>query len=352
MNAMIRDVAELMRIDARMAQAEMVLDLTEPLPPVVGDRIQLEQVLVNLMCNGFESLRESDRTASSADHPHGVRQPRQGSSSRCMTTALGIRRRHARSPLRAILHHKTRRNGHGAVDQPVDHRESWREAVGHARRRRGAVFHFTLPMDRENITVETEPTIFIVDDDPAVRQSLTVLVRSMHLQAETFESAQQFLDAFDPTRPGCLLLDVRMPGISGLELLEQFNREEMPLPAIVMSAYGDVPMVVRAMKAGALNFLEKPCRDQQLWEAIQEALKWDGLHRQHVVLRSQGSPSPATPYPRRTQRPRFADRRQVEPSHRRRVGAQRADHRSPPRQAHEKNEGRIPRGTHAFDPRG
>ena len=102
--------------------------------------------------------------------------------------------------------------------------------------------------------MEAEPTVFIIDDDPAVRQALTVLVRSMHLQAEAYESAQQFLDAFDATRPGCLLLDVRMPGISGLELLEQLSRDEVRLPAIVMSAYGDVPMVVRAMKAGALEF--------------------------------------------------------------------------------------------------
>ncbi|MBU4400872.1 MAG: response regulator [Planctomycetes bacterium] len=135
--------------------------------------------------------------------------------------------------------------------------------------------------------MQTEPTIFIIDDDPAVRQALTVLVRSMRLQAEAYESAQEFLDAFDAARPGCLLLDVRMPGISGLGLLEQFNREDIPLPAIVMSAYGDVPMVVRAMKAGALNFLEKPCRDQQLWEAIQEALKWDNQHRQSLALRSK-----------------------------------------------------------------
>jgi two-component system, LuxR family, response regulator FixJ len=135
--------------------------------------------------------------------------------------------------------------------------------------------------------VQADPTVFIVDDDPAVRQALTALVRSMRLKAEAYESAQQFLDAFDGTRPGCVLLDVRMPGIGGLELLEQFNREEVPLPAIIMSAYGDVPMVVRAMKAGALNFLEKPCRDQQLWEAIQEAIKWDSVHRQHVALRSK-----------------------------------------------------------------
>ncbi len=135
--------------------------------------------------------------------------------------------------------------------------------------------------------MEAEPTIFIIDDDPAVRQALAVLVRSMHLRAEAYESARQFLDTFDSGRPGCLLLDVRMPGISGLELLEQLSRHEVRMPAIVMSAYGDVPMVVRAMKAGALNFLEKPCRDQQLWEAIQEGLKWDAAHRQHVVLRAK-----------------------------------------------------------------
>jgi FixJ family two-component response regulator len=138
-----------------------------------------------------------------------------------------------------------------------------------------------------SIALEAEPTVFVVDDDPAVRQALTVLVRSMRLRAESYESAQQFLDTFDTTRPGCLLLDVRMPGISGLELLEQLSQGDIHLPAIVMSAYGDVPMVVRAMKAGALNFLEKPCRDQQLWEAIQEGLKWDAAHRQSVLLRTK-----------------------------------------------------------------
>jgi FixJ family two-component response regulator len=135
--------------------------------------------------------------------------------------------------------------------------------------------------------METEPTVFIVDDDPAVRQALTVLLRSMHLRAESYESAQQFLDTCGSARAGCLLLDVRMPGMSGLELLEQLNQNEIHMPAIVMSAYGDVPMVVRAMKAGAVNFLEKPCRDQQLWEAIQEGLRWDATHRTHVMLRTK-----------------------------------------------------------------
>ncbi len=135
--------------------------------------------------------------------------------------------------------------------------------------------------------METEPTIFVIDDDPAVRQALAVLIRSMRLRAEAYESAQQFLGTFDANRSGCLLLDVRMPGISGLELLEQLSRNDVHLPAIVMSAYGDVPMVVRAMKAGALNFLEKPCRDQELWEAIQEGLRWDAAHRQQMVARTK-----------------------------------------------------------------
>ena len=175
------------------------------------------------------------------------------------------------------------------------------------------------------------------------------LVRSMRLRAETYESAQQFLDAFDAARPGCMLLDVRMPGISGLGLLEQFNREEIPLPAIVMSAYGDVPMVVRAMKAGALNFLEKPCRDQQLWEAIQEAIKWDADHRERMALRTQVRHrlQRLTPgehdvlallidgKPNRT----IADR----------VESQRTDHRGPPGQNHGQDEGRFTRGAHPFD---
>ena len=135
--------------------------------------------------------------------------------------------------------------------------------------------------------MEHEATVFIIDDDPAVRQALAMLVRSMHLQVETYESAQPFLDTYDSSRPGCLLLDVRMPGVGGLDLLEQLGQKEVRLPAIVMSAYGDVPMVVRAMKAGALNFLEKPCRDQQLWEAIQEGLKWDVAHRQYVAIRAK-----------------------------------------------------------------
>jgi two-component system, LuxR family, response regulator FixJ len=135
--------------------------------------------------------------------------------------------------------------------------------------------------------VNNDATVFIVDDDPATRQLLTARLRTMSLRAEAYESAQAFLDALDPLRPGCLLVDVRMPGTNGLGLLEQLGREAIPLPAIVLSGYGDVPTVVRAMKAGALDFLEKPCRDQELWGAIQEAFRRDAVHRRRTVLRTK-----------------------------------------------------------------
>ena len=200
--------------------------------------------------------------------------------------------------------------------------------------------------------MEAEPTVFIVDDDPAVRQALTVLVRSMHLRAEAYESAQQFLDACGAARPGCLLLDVRMPGMSGLELLEQLNRSEVHMPAIVMSAYGDVPMVVRAMKAGAVNFLEKPCRDQQLWEAIQEGLRWDAAHRQHVVLRTQVLHR----LQRLTPGEHQVLQRLIDGESNKTIAAElaleRAHDRSPPRQADEENESRLAGGIDPRDPLG
>jgi two-component system, LuxR family, response regulator FixJ len=135
--------------------------------------------------------------------------------------------------------------------------------------------------------MDKEPTVFILDDDSAVRQALTLSIRSMQLRVEAFESSEQFLGCFDRDQPGCLLLDVRMPGISGLEVLDRFRRENICLPTVVISAFGDVPTVVRAMRAGALNFLEKPWREQQLWEAIHEAVSWDATHRRQLTARAK-----------------------------------------------------------------
>jgi two-component system response regulator FixJ len=118
----------------------------------------------------------------------------------------------------------------------------------------------------------TESTVFIVDDDPAARDSVAAMVRSKGLPVVTYGSAEEFLAAYDPTRTGCLVVDVRMTGMTGLDLQEVLRQKGSRLPVIVITGFGDVPTAVRAMKAGAFTFLEKPCRDQELPSCIQKAI--------------------------------------------------------------------------------
>jgi RNA polymerase sigma factor (sigma-70 family) len=117
-----------------------------------------------------------------------------------------------------------------------------------------------------------EPIVWIVDDDEAMRSSLKWLIESVGMRVESHESADAFLRAHYPGRFGCLLLDVRMPGMSGLELLEHLREQQMMPPTIIITGHGDVPMAVRAMKAGALDFIEKPFNDEVLLDAIRRAL--------------------------------------------------------------------------------
>lgn len=124
-----------------------------------------------------------------------------------------------------------------------------------------------------------EATVFVVDDDPAARDSVTALVESMNIRCEGFPSAEEFLDAYDPIKPGCLVTDVRLGGMSGLELQEQLARRRASLPVVVITAHADVPLAVKAMRRGAINILEKPCRQQELWETIRNALNIDAANR-------------------------------------------------------------------------
>jgi FixJ family two-component response regulator len=127
---------------------------------------------------------------------------------------------------------------------------------------------------------ESDAVVFVVDDDPAIRDALTSLLRSVGLAVETFGSAQEFLNRPPPDGPGCLVLDVRLPGVSGLDLQRVLATAQLTLPIIFLTGYGDIPMSVRAMKAGAVEFLTKPFHDQDLLEAIQQALERDRVGRQ------------------------------------------------------------------------
>jgi len=122
---------------------------------------------------------------------------------------------------------------------------------------------------------ENVPVVFVVDDDPAIRQALQSLIRSVGLRVETFASAQEFHARRRSDAPSCLVLDVRMPGASGLDLQRQLGEQGLTLPIIFITGHGDIPMSVRAMKAGAVEFLTKPFRDQELLDAIQAAIERD-----------------------------------------------------------------------------
>lgn len=123
--------------------------------------------------------------------------------------------------------------------------------------------------------MESEPTVFVVDDDDEVRDSLRWLIESVGLQVRSFSSAQSFLDSYTDSAPGCLVLDIRMPGMSGLDLQEELSGRGIELPVIVVTAYGDVQTAVRAMKAGAVDFVEKPIGEQGLLDQIHKAIAED-----------------------------------------------------------------------------
>jgi FixJ family two-component response regulator len=126
---------------------------------------------------------------------------------------------------------------------------------------------------------ETQAVVFVIDDDPSVRQSLSDLLATVGLRVETFGSAADFVRDRFPEGPGCLVLDIRLPGLSGLDLQAELAKAGMHLPVIFITGHGDIPMTVRAMKAGAVEFLTKPFRDQDLLDAVQRALELDRARR-------------------------------------------------------------------------
>jgi FixJ family two-component response regulator len=142
------------------------------------------------------------------------------------------------------------------------------------------------------------PLVLIVDDDEAIREALTDLLRSVGIEARSFASTRELLEAAPSDRPGCLILDVRLPGLSGLDLQAQLARGGNTRPIIFMTGHGDIPMSVRAMKAGALDFLTKPFRDQDMLDAVTAAIDQDRAQRQDAAAAKQVAALAATLTPR------------------------------------------------------
>ncbi len=138
--------------------------------------------------------------------------------------------------------------------------------------------------------MKKNPVVMVVDDDAGVRNAMRILLKSVGLESMLFASAQEFLDGYQPSQAGCLLLDIRMPGMSGLELQQQLNLRGAVIPVIFMTGHGDIPMAVEAMQHGAFDFLQKPFRDQDLLDRIQKAIAKDAELRaslgEHERIRS------------------------------------------------------------------
>jgi FixJ family two-component response regulator len=132
-----------------------------------------------------------------------------------------------------------------------------------------------------------DQTVFVVDDEPDVRAALSMLIRSVGLKPEIYENPQAFLDAYDPQRPGCLVLDMRMPGMSGLDLQEKLASMGQHPPIIMISGHGEIPNAVQAVQSGAVDFLQKPVSDQLLLDRIQQALRLDTENRKEFSERQE-----------------------------------------------------------------
>jgi FixJ family two-component response regulator len=131
---------------------------------------------------------------------------------------------------------------------------------------------------------EEQPVVFVIDDDASVRDAIADLLRSVGLGVESFGSTQEFLQSKRPDAPGCIVLDVRLPGSSGLEFQRTLNKSNIHLPIIFISGHGDIPMSVRAMKSGAIEFLTKPLPEQELLDAIQTGIERDRARRQEAKV--------------------------------------------------------------------
>ena len=247
-------------------------DLATDLPGVWGDRVQLQQVILNLIINAIQAMNESNESArrlhiSTGLHGTnavviGIRDfgPGIGAIRRTTSSSLSRRRRRASAWGSRSAARSSRR-------MPAAYGERGGQA--------GRDFPFHPSDGRTGVTPEDDAVVFVVDDDVGVRDAIGSLLRSIGLRMQAFTSTSEFLGSLPRHTAGCLVLDVRLPGTSGLELQRQLRASGEHIPVIFITGHGDIPMSVEAMKAGAVEFLTKPVRGQELLTAVQKAIRQD-----------------------------------------------------------------------------
>ncbi len=267
------------------------IDLDRSLPNVEADRVQLQQVVLNLVRNAIESMADVNGRARvlavSSKLADGC------VSVAISDTGVGIDPSSRERLFDAL--HTTKAQGLGlglSICRKIinAHRgRIWMENnVPHGTSiQLRSSSSATQPVVGEHLRMSSSAFVHIVDDDKAVRESLADLLRSLDYQVALYASAAEFLNVELPDTAACLVLDVRLPGTSGLELQEYLTRLNIRMPVILMTGFGDIPMTVKAMKAGAIDFLTKPVRDQDLLDAISAAIRLDQERRQEAAQIAQ-----------------------------------------------------------------
>ena len=287
-NALIEELRSLLLADARMYDVRLVIKLGAGLPPVLANATQLQQVVLNLVRNAFEALAEIP--AGSRAVEIATARTTDGAVEISVTdNGPGVADSVADKLFEQFTTTKETGTGLGlAISRTVV--QAHRGRIGTrkaAAARRGLLCATTggggIPGMKKN------PVIMVVDDDSGVRNAMRSLLKSVGLESALYASAQEFLAAYQPAQPGCLVLDIRMPGMSGLELQQQLNLRGAVIPVIFMTGHGDIPMAVEAMQHGAFDFLQKPFRDQDLLDRIQRAIVKDAEQRQTLGREQRAS---------------------------------------------------------------
>ena len=280
LNDVIRDVLPLIRADSLLPELAIRTKYSQNPLKVRADRIQIQQVIINLIINGAAAMKNetSDRRKLVIET-----EIQEGRSVRVSVADLGIGLEkdvmdHVFEPFfttkpeglgMGLAICRTIVKTHGGVMEASNNPEG------------GAVFSFTLPAYEENtLMTEEKPFVYVVDDDPSVRKALERLLRSAGYDAKTFASALEFMDFSHPDVPGCLILDIKMPKVGGLELQDRLVEKGISIPIIFITGHGRVPDSVRAMKNGAMDFLQKPFKERELLSVVSHAIKKDCLTRQ------------------------------------------------------------------------
>ena len=267
-NAVVDDVVELMRREIADHGVALRTRLAPGLPPVAGDRIQLQQVLINLVVNAIQAMATAPRRELTIETLGG---PAGEVVVQVADSGIGLDPEAMAAPVHPVPHHQARRHGPRAVDLPLHRRSPWRADLGVAQRRGRA----DLPRrpaggSEGGMTgaAAEAPLVLVLDDEDAVRTALDSLLRSVGFRVACFASPEELLHGDQMASANCLVLDIRLQMASGLDLQAQLAEAGLGIPVVFMTGHGDIPMSVRAMKAGAVDFLTKPFRDQDMLDAV------------------------------------------------------------------------------------